>query len=221
MRVVNLYGLFRGLASMSSQIPYSLKAERILFRLLTENEWDLPSAIVHSVSLKWLFQQEKISKQLSYQVLQFCRSNISNGTDIIVHGRNDRVLNAQAFAELVATGDNHGATILVCLLIQLAKDEGQEPDIISVANLMQIIINIFPAASDQLCLHGIGKAIYTLYYDSSYASSPAILIATSVLSFNILSLAQPEILSDDEYWLAVTMKVNNLTLTNSSLLAIV
>ncbi|KAM3756392.1 hypothetical protein ACB098_02G108200 [Castanea mollissima] len=206
MRVVNLYGLFRDLASMSSQIPYSLKAERILFQLLTENEWDLPCTIVHSVSLKWLFQQEKISKQLSYQVLQFCRSNISVGTDIIVHGRNDRVLNTQAFAELVATGDNYGATILVGLLIQLAKDEGQEHDIISVANLMQIIINIFPAASDQLCLHGIGKAIYTLYYDSSYASSPAILKATSVLSFNILSLVQPEILSDDEYWLAVTMK---------------
>ncbi len=218
MQVVNLYGLYRGLANISYQIPYSLKAEMILFQLLTENEWDLPSAIVHSVSLKWLFQQEKISKQLSYQVLKFCRSNSSNGTDIIVHGRNNRVLNVQAIAELVAAGDNYGAVILVCLLTQLAKDEGQEHDIISVVNLMETIINIFPVASDQLCLHGIGNAIYTLYYDSSYAFSPAILTATSVLIFNILSLVQPEILSDDN-WVAVTMKVSNLTLTNSNLLA--
>jgi hypothetical protein len=219
MQVVNLYGLYRGLANISYQIPYSLKAEMILFQLLTENEWDLPSAIVHSVSLKWLFQQEKISKQLSYQVLKFCRSNSSNGTDIIVRGRNDQVLNVQAIAELVAAGDNYGAVILVCLLTQLAKDEGQEHDIISVVNLMETIINIFPVASDQLCLHGIGNAIYTLYYDSSYAFSPAILTATSVLIFNILSLVQPEILSDDENWVAVTMKVINLTLTNSNLLA--
>jgi hypothetical protein len=221
MRLVNLYGLFRGLAEMRYQIPYSLKAEGILFQLMTENEWDLPSTGIHSVSLKWLFQQEKISKQLSYQILKFCRSDSSNGTDIVVHGRNDQVPYAQAIAELVAAGDNYGATIFVCLLIELAKNDGQEHDIISVVNLVETIINIFPDASEQLCLNGLGKAIYTLYYDSSHTYSPQILMATSILIFNILSLVRPEILIDDENWLAVIMKVINLTLTSSNLLAVV
>ncbi|KAB1213495.1 Protein PRD1 [Morella rubra] len=205
-RLVNLYGLFRGLAKMSYQIPYSSKAETILFQLMTENEWDLPSAILHSVSLKWLFQQEKIGKQLSHQILKFCRSNCSNGIDILVHGRN-RVLNVTAIAEIVAAGDSYGATIIVCLLTELAKDDGQEHDIISVVNLVETIISIFPAGANQLCLCGIGKALYTLYYDTSYSFSLQILKVTSAMTFRILSLVQPEILSDDENWLAVTMKL--------------
>ncbi|KAA8548339.1 hypothetical protein F0562_000023 [Nyssa sinensis] len=39
--LVNLYGLYRGLAKMSYQISYSPEAERILFHLVTEKEWDL------------------------------------------------------------------------------------------------------------------------------------------------------------------------------------
>ncbi|XP_040996835.1 protein PUTATIVE RECOMBINATION INITIATION DEFECT 1 isoform X3 [Juglans microcarpa x Juglans regia] len=207
MRLVNLYALFRGLAKMNYQIPYSSKAESILFQLMTENEWDLSSAGIHSVSLKWLFQQEKISKLLSYQILKFSRSTSSNGTDIIVQGRNDRVLSKEAIAKLVAAGDNYGATIFVCLLTDLAKDIGQEHDIISVVTLMETIITIFPAASNQLCLCGIGKVIYTLCYDTSHTFSPQILKAISVLIFKILRLVQPEILSSDENWLAVTMKL--------------
>ncbi|KAG6731064.1 hypothetical protein I3842_01G111200 [Carya illinoinensis] len=207
MRLVNLYALFRGLAKMNYQIPYSSKAESILFQLMTENEWDLPSSGIHSVSLKWLFQQEKISKLLSYQILRFSRSTSSNGTDIIVQGRNDRILSKEAIAKLVAAGDNYGATIFVCLLTDLAKDNGQEHDIISVVTLMETIITIFPAASNQLCLCGIGKAIYTLCYDTSHTFSPQIVKAISVLSFKILRLVEPEILSSDENWLAVTMKL--------------
>ncbi|KAG2726365.1 hypothetical protein I3760_01G108400 [Carya illinoinensis] len=206
-RLVNLYALFRGLAKMNYQIPYSSKAESILFQLMTENEWDLPSSGIHSVSLKWLFQQEKISKLLSYQILRFSRSTSSNGTDIIVQGRNDRILSKEAIAKLVAAGDNYGATIFVCLLTDLAKDNGQEHDIISVVTLMETIITIFPAASNQLCLCGIGKAIYTLCYDTSHTFSPQIVKAISVLSFKILRLVEPEILSSDENWLAVTMKL--------------
>ncbi|GLT71030.1 hypothetical protein SLA2020_430750 [Shorea laevis] len=100
MRLVNLYGLFRGLAEMGYRIPYSLKAEGILFQLMTENEWDLPSAGIHSLSLK-----------------------CSNGTDIIVHGRNDQVPYAQAIAELVAAGDNYGATIFLVRPEILIDDE--------------------------------------------------------------------------------------------------
>lgn len=220
-RLVNLYALFRGLAKMNYQIPYSSKAESILFQLMTENEWDLPSSGIHSVSLKWLFQQEKISKLLSYQILRFSRSTSSNGTDIIVQGRNDRILSKEAIAKLVAAGDNYGATIFVCLLTDLAKDNGQEHDIISVVTLMETIITIFPAASNQLCLCGIGKAIYTLCYDTSHTFSPQMVKAISVLSFKILRLVEPEILSSDENWLAVTMKVIFSTLAYFNLLDVV
>ncbi|KAK9932951.1 hypothetical protein M0R45_020170 [Rubus argutus] len=83
MMLVHLYGLYRGLAKVSYKIPFSPEAERILFRVVTENEWDLPSARIHPISLKWFFQQEKMSKSLSHQLLRFCRRNTSNGSDII------------------------------------------------------------------------------------------------------------------------------------------
>lgn len=220
MRLVNLYALFRGLAKMNYQIPYSSNAESILFQLMTENEWDLSSAGIHSVSLQWLFQQEKISKLLSYQILKFSRSTSSNGTENRVQGRNDRFLSKEAIAKLVAAGDNYGAKIFVCLLTDLTKDIGQEHDIISVVTLMESLITIFPAASNQLCLCGIGKVIYTLFYNTSHAFYPQILEAISVLIFRILSLVQPEILSDDENWFAVTMKVIYSTLAYSNLLAV-
>ncbi|KAK9902978.1 hypothetical protein M0R45_001369 [Rubus argutus] len=44
MMLVHLYGLYRGLTKVSYEIPFSPEAERILFQIVTENEWDLPSA---------------------------------------------------------------------------------------------------------------------------------------------------------------------------------
>ncbi|ONI29025.1 LOW QUALITY PROTEIN: hypothetical protein PRUPE_1G176200 [Prunus persica] len=107
----------------------------------------------------WLFQQEKLSTPLSYQLLKFSGKNIANG--IIVHGKNSHMVNVNLIAELIAGGDNHGSTLLVSLLTQLLE-KGHENDIISVVNLVATIINIFPIASDQLCLHvliGPSKAI--------------------------------------------------------------
>lgn len=208
-RLVYLYGLYRGLAKVSYQIPYTPEAERILFQLLNEIEWDLPSARVHPTSLKWLFQQEKICKPLSDQILKLCRSNSSSCSNILDHGRNKCTVSVQALAQLVAAGDNYGATLLVCLLTQMVKEEVQEHEIISLINLMNTIINIFPAASDQLCLHSIGKGIHTFYYESRWANSSQMSIATLVLIYNILSSVHPGTLSDDETWLAVTVKVIN------------
>lgn len=193
---------------MSCQIPYSPEAERLLFHLLTENEWDLPSAMIHSLSLKWLFQQEKISKPLSYQILKFCRSNSSLAIDN-VHGRSNETVNEKVIAELVAMGDNYGASLLVCLLIQLIEEEGEVHDIVSVMNFIATVTNIFPAASDQLCSHGIGNAISALCNSSTYFSSSDIFTAVSILIFNILRLVHPEVLSvsDEEAWFTVTKKV--------------
>lgn len=209
MWLVNLYGLHRSLAKMSYQIPYSLEAERILFHLLTEKEWDLPSAMIHSLSLKWLFQQEKLSKPLSYQVLKFCRSISSNVSNVVVHGKSNNSINEEVIAELVAAGDNYGASVVVCLLMQLIEQEGQVLDIVSVLNLMATAINIMPHASDQFCLHGLINAICALYNNCSYSSLPQILTTISFLMFNVLRSVHPEVLSlsDEAAWLAVAMKL--------------
>ncbi|KAJ0075282.1 hypothetical protein Patl1_34954 [Pistacia atlantica] len=186
-------------ADKSYQISYSLEAERILFYLVTENEWDLPSAVIHSSSLRWLFQQENISKPLSYQILKFCRSY---GMDVVVHG--SQTINEKVIAELVAAGDNHAAAILVSLLIELVEQEGH--DMVAIVNFMEKAIDIFPATSDQLCLHGIGNAIRALYYKSNHYSSHTFM-AISLVTFNVLRSVQPEVFSDNEAWVAVTIKL--------------
>lgn len=208
MRLVYLYGLYRGLAKVSYQIPYSPEAERILFETLSETEWDLPSARIHPISLKWLFQEEKISGPLSYQLLKFCGRNVANDSDIIVHGNISRMVNVNSIAELIAGGDNHAAILLVSLLTQLLE-KGHEHDIISVLNLMTSSINIFPTVSDQLCLHGIGNAFQNFFCESTHTQSPQISRAALVLIFKTLCSVHHGTLSDEESWLAVTMKVTN------------
>ncbi|EOA18674.1 hypothetical protein CARUB_v10007250mg, partial [Capsella rubella] len=49
----------RSLQNERYQLSYCLEAERILFHLLNEYDWDLGSCNIHLESLKWLFQQEK------------------------------------------------------------------------------------------------------------------------------------------------------------------
>ncbi|XP_043711385.1 protein PUTATIVE RECOMBINATION INITIATION DEFECT 1-like isoform X2 [Telopea speciosissima] len=206
-QLVNLYGLFRGIAKMYYQIPYSPEAEKLLFHLIIEEEWDLLSLRIHPIALKWLFQQEKISGPMSNQVLNFCRSNGMNGNQIIGHGINTRLIDVKVIAELVAAEDNHGAALLVCLLKQLQEEEGQENEITLVMNCIIEILNICPASSDRLCLHGIGNAIHSLYYYSSYFASPQNFGTSALLIFNILRSVQSEILFDDEAWLPVAVKM--------------
>ncbi|KAM7477639.1 hypothetical protein LguiA_025852 [Lonicera macranthoides] len=208
--LVDVYGLYRVLAKISYQIPYSPEAERVLFHLVAEKEWDLLSTRIHSTSLKWLFQQEKLCKSLSTQILNLCRLyKSSNGKQILVQGKHSRNVYVHAIGELVSSGDNFGPTLLVCLLRDLVEEEGgQEYDIISVLSTIDAIIEIFPAASDHLCLHGIGGAIQNLYYHSRFSSSRQIFMALSQLLCRILHTVNSESLSDDEAWLAVTMKLN-------------
>ncbi|PON95525.1 Armadillo-type fold containing protein [Trema orientale] len=213
VRLLYLYGFYRGLAKVSYQIPYSPEAERILFQLVNDIEWDLVSSRIHPIALKWLFQQEKFCEPLSDQILKFCRSNISNGSDITFHENNICLVNVQAIAELVASGDNYGARLLICLLTKLVKEEVQENDIISLVNLLTRIVNISPAASDALFLNNIGNAIHTLYSEKNHTLSSQISMQLFVLIFNILSSVHLETLSDDEIWLAVIMKLLDYFIT--------
>ncbi|KZV42283.1 mediator of RNA polymerase II transcription subunit 14-like [Dorcoceras hygrometricum] len=80
--LINLYGLHRGFAKTSYQILYSPEAERTLFQLLPEINWNSLLTKIHLISLKWLFQREKLCKSLSEQVLRFCKQYSSNGPDL-------------------------------------------------------------------------------------------------------------------------------------------
>ncbi|KAK9138510.1 hypothetical protein Sjap_009104 [Stephania japonica] len=204
MKLIHLYGLFRNLTNIN-QVPYSVEAEKLLFHLAKENDWDLLCARSHPISLKWMLEQEEIIESLSNQFLDFCRLNSRNGSGIIVHGHNNHTTNIHTIAELVAAGGNFGAALLVNLLKQL--QEGQEEEIILLVNFMTLIINISPTASDQLCMHGIGNAIQSLHYHSNYYSSPLIFMNSLVLIFNLLHSAKPESFTDEEAWLSLSMKL--------------
>ncbi|KAE9585744.1 hypothetical protein Lalb_Chr24g0394531 [Lupinus albus] len=210
-RLVNLYSLLRGLGQMGYQFHYSREAEEIVFHLINNDEWDLLSARIHTVSLKWLFQQESITNSLCHQMLKFCRSCNLLGTDITL-GNNFQTVNDRTLAELVSTEDNYGARIFVCLLEQLFKNEGQEHDTISVLNHMATMVSICPTASDQLCLRGIATAIRTWCYSSNPFSKTSFM-SILVLVYNILSSVHPETLSADQSWGTVTMKMMDYTIS--------
>ncbi|CAI8587551.1 unnamed protein product [Vicia faba] len=199
-RLVNLYSLLRGLGNMNYQIHYSREAEEIIFQLINNGKWDLLSARIHTLSLKWLFQQENITPSLCHQILNFCRNYNLEG-DAVIIGNSNQTVNVQTLAELVSIEDNYGARIFVCLLAQLAEEDGQEHDIIYVLNLMATMIHICPAASNQLSLHGIGTSIRTQCF------STTTFMPILILVFSSLSSVHPKTLLADQSWVAVTMKM--------------
>ncbi|XP_029129412.1 protein PRD1 isoform X2 [Cajanus cajan] len=204
-RLVNLYSLLRGLGNMSYQIHYSREAEEIIFQFINNDEWDLLSARIHKVSLKWLFQQENIVNSLCHQILKFCRSYNLEEADIVI-GNNNQTINVQTLAELVSTEDNYGARLFVCLLAHLLEEEGQEHDIICVLNVMATMVHVCPAACEQLSLHGIAKTIRTWCHLSNTFSKTTY-TCILILVFNTLGSVHPETLSADQIWVAVTMKM--------------
>lgn len=203
---INLYALYRGLAKVSYQIPYSPEAERIVFHLLAEKDWDLLSTRIHITSLKWLLQQEKICNVLSAQILKFCRCNCSDVNQTNIHGEANQNIDVYVMAELVASGDNFLSMLMVFLLGE-AGEQHSEYDIISVVNTIKHIIEISPSASDQFCIHGIAGAIKNLYYKFGHSSAPDTFMAISKLVSCILQAVHSESLSDDEPWVAVVVKV--------------
>lgn len=208
LQLVNLYGLYRGIAKMSYQFSYSVEAERIFIQLVAENEWDLPSAPIHLTSLKWLFQQEKISSYLSYQILKFCRIYISSNSNVIIRGKNARVLDVQAIAELVAAGDTYAAKIFICLFDELVRDKIQENDLASLLSLAQAVIEFSPDAAGQLSLNGIGRAMQILYCDSNNIFPAQVYTDTLAFISNLLVSVNSEAIMDDDAWLALAIKVH-------------
>lgn len=212
LHLVNLYSLCRSLQNKRYQISYSLEAERILFHLLNEYEWDLSSCDIHLESLKWLFQQENISRSLTYQIQKISQNNLIGKEVHNVYGDGKQRSLTYWFAKLISEGDNYAATILVNKLIQLAEKEEQENDVISILNLMTTVVYISPTASNQLSMNGFGNATHRLvcgFTNSSFGPSFATLL---LLIFNILASVQPGVLKNDESWNAVFMKVFRLYL---------
>ncbi|KAK9062504.1 hypothetical protein SSX86_019691 [Deinandra increscens subsp. villosa] len=202
--LINLYALYRGLAKITYQIPYSQDAENTLFHLVTEIPIDTLSTRIHRISLKWLFQQERICKYLCGQILRWCRRCIIYGSQIVVCNDTE-TLKFKEIAELVASGDNYGAKLVVCLLTELLEENGHEDDIILLLNMIASVITLFPAASGQLCLNGISLAIQNVYHHHS--SSGEIFNATCQLVFTILQSVDSESLSDDEDWITVSTEL--------------
>ncbi|XP_010532711.1 PREDICTED: protein PRD1 [Tarenaya hassleriana] len=205
LHLVNLYGICRSRQRESYQISYSLEAERIIFHLLNESNWDLCSCDIHLISFKWLFQQENITKGLTHQIRNISQKLVGNELHN-VHGQRSFV---RDFAELVSEGDNYGATLLVHLLAQHAGKEDQENGLIPILNLMIAVICIAPTSSDQLSLQGVGSAIQRLFCGSTNSSSGKTFTTLLLLMFNILASVQPEVLRNDESWFALTIKLLN------------
>ncbi|KAJ8536399.1 hypothetical protein K7X08_034800 [Anisodus acutangulus] len=182
--LINLYALYRGLAKVSYQIPYSPEAERIVFHLLAEKDCILLSTRIYVTSLKWLFQQEKIN----------------------IHGEANQKIDVYVMAELVASGDSFLGVLMVFLLGEVG-DQYSEHDIVSVVNTIKHIIEISPSASNQFCMHEIAGAIKNLYYKFGHSSSPDTFMAASELVSCILQAVHPESLSDEEPWVAIVVKI--------------
>ncbi|KAJ0250292.1 hypothetical protein HA466_0144550 [Hirschfeldia incana] len=209
LQLVNLYSLCRSLQNKRYQISYSLEAERIVFHLLNEYEWDLGSCDIHMESLTWLFQQESISKSLTYQIQKISRNNLIGNEVHNVYGDARHRSLTHWFAKLVSEGDNYAATLLVNLLTHIAEKGEQENDVVSVLNLMTTVVSKFPTASNHLSISGIGNAIHRLvcgFTNTSMGTSFATLL---VLIFNILASVQPEVLKNDESWDTVFIKLLN------------
>ncbi|KAL0451911.1 UNVERIFIED_CONTAM: protein putative RECOMBINATION INITIATION DEFECT 1 [Sesamum latifolium] len=164
-----------------AELPNTLQpeAERILFQLLADKDWDSLSTKIHLKSLRWLFQQEKLCKPLSDQILKFCRCNGSIGNNVVHYHETSQKVNLHAFAELITSGDNFGAMVFVCLLGELVENACQECDIISVLKACKEMIEIAPLASDNFCMHGMDGVLQI----------------------------QSESISDGEAWVGITVKL--------------
>ncbi|XP_024005243.1 protein PRD1 isoform X2 [Eutrema salsugineum] len=209
LHLVNLYSLCRSHQNKRYQISYSLEAERIVFHLLNEYEWDLGSSDIHLESLKWLFQQEDISKSLTYQIQNISRNNFVGNEMHSVYGDGRQRSLTYWFAKLISEGDNYAATLLVNLLTQLAEKEEKENDVISTLTLMTTVVSISPTASDQLSMHGIGNAIHRLVCGFTNSSLGTSFTTLLLLVFNILASVQPGVLKNDDSWDAVFIKLLN------------
>lgn len=216
LQLVNLYSLCRSLQNKRYQISYSLEAERIVFHLLNEYDWDLGSCDIHLESLRWLFQQESISKGLTYQIQKISRNNLIGKEVHNVYGDGRQRSLTYWFAKMISEGDNYAATLLVNLLTHLAENGDKESDVISILNIMTTVVSKFPTASNHLSMNGIGNAIHRLVCSCTNSSMGTSFATLLVLIFNILASVLPGVLKNDESWNAVFIKVWPLNLFSTN-----
>ncbi|KAK8938321.1 Protein PRD1 [Platanthera guangdongensis] len=205
-QVVHLYGLLRD-SLASEKMSYSPAAEKTLLDLLSKYDLELFSLDIHPTSLKWLFQQEEIKASMSNQILKFCRLSGENKSSLTLYSHGRGSANMRSISELVASGDNYVASLLVSLLIELHQD-GEDDDLVCVMNAMARVLKIFPDASIQFCLHNFAGALCGIY--CSPCCSPQLFTVCSLLVLNVLYAADNNVISQPVEWLAVTMKLLEL-----------
>ncbi|KAK8944306.1 Protein PRD1 [Platanthera zijinensis] len=205
-QVVHLYGLLRD-SLASEKMSYSPAAEKTLLDLLSKYDLELFSLDIHPTSLKWLFQQEEIKASMSNQILKFCRLSGENKSSLTLYSHGCGSANMLSISELVASGDNYVAPLLVSLLIELHQG-GEDDDLVCVMNAMARVLKIFPDASIQFCLHNFAGALRYIYY--SPCCSPQLFTVCSLLVLNVLYAADNNVISQPVEWLAVTMKLLEL-----------
>ncbi|CAN6446868.1 unnamed protein product [Victoria cruziana] len=201
IQLIHLYSLSR-LSGHEHQTPYCIEAEKILFQLMNGTNWDLFSSRTHKAVITWLFQQDDLAVPLSQQLLNSCRRY--NRLHAVDPGSMVKMSNVHILGVLITSGDNSAAKLLVFLVKQLVE-LNQEDEATAVIDVMTAIINIFPLASTQFLLNGIGDSIHKVYHAVEF--SPRILISCSLFLFNLLRSADPQLLSEQTAWLPITIKL--------------
>ncbi|KAL6650538.1 hypothetical protein ACP70R_009463 [Stipagrostis hirtigluma subsp. patula] len=198
--LVHLYAVVRG-TSYGCSIPHSPEAEKTLFHVMTRKEWDFLVIRVHPVAIKWLFQKQELMGPLALQMLNFCKTFCEDET--VMLSNSSQLVDIQMVAELVLSGETSISFLLVYLLNQIVK-EGTEEEVFSVVNVIAEILMIFPCSSDQFISCGVVDAVRSIYC-SSYSSR--IRTVCSCLIFNFLYSASALAFSQEDEWLALTVKL--------------
>ena len=208
-QLIHLYSFIRGVLS-SNGLLFSREAERIIFSLISDSDWDFLIIPTHPTAMRWLFQQDEIFDPISSQIINFCRSYNISTHQLNKHGKIVGTVDIHMLSSLILSGDNYSASMLV-LLLQRLDEQYLQDDVIRVMDVILSILNILPEASEQFCLNKVSDAIRSLCY-----SQPPGEVFTSVLllGLNILSFAPPGVLSEDAEWVPITVKVLTLFILN-------
>nr|CAD1820331.1 unnamed protein product [Ananas comosus var. bracteatus] len=201
-QLILLYSLIRA-SSVGYSAAYNAEAEKTIFRLISEKEWDLLTISIHPLALNWLFQQEALLSPLSYQLLNFSKFYSSNKNQICVHLDKMQIMDIQMIAQLVVSGNNYVIQILVLLLKEVGE-EGREDDAISVMNVLGGLLEIYPKSSNQLCLEGFADALRCSYYSTHSLQN---FMTCSLIVFNVLYSANCKALIQEGEWLSVIQKL--------------
>jgi hypothetical protein len=198
--LVHLYAFVRGI-SYGYSIPHSPEAENTLFHVMIHKHWELLVIRVHPVAIKWLFQKQELKEPLAFQMLIFCRTFCEDET--VMLSNSSQLMDIQLIAELVLSAETSITFLLVSILNQIIN-EGTEDEVVSVVSVIAEILMIFPCTSDQFLSCGIVDTVRRIYC-SSYTSR--IKTVCSYLIFNILYSPNASTFSQEDGWLALTVKV--------------